>query len=127
LTAPMPKDPVLGGSREVSAKCSWRSPGRLAKGDAECAGSGVSQNQCDVGDRIRSIRQQDLGSLDASLNVVLMRRNSERFLECSTEMMLAQASEPSERGERDLLAHVFLDIAGDGTHLPGGQAAAIQW
>src|SRR5262249_38481341 len=111
-------------SREVSTKFSWRPAGGLAKGDAECARLRVAENQCDLHDRISSIRQQDLGPRDASLDVVLMGGNSKRLLECSTEMMLAQASEPSEREERYLLAHVFFDVGSDGAHLPAGEAAA---
>src|SRR5262249_24334191 len=69
---------------------------------------------------------QQLGALDAPLNVILMRWNSKRSLECSTEMMLAQADKPSERGERNLFAHVLFNITADGAHLPGGKPAAIR-
>src|SRR5262249_49161771 len=113
-------------SREVSAEFFWRPPGVLAKGDTKCARLRVAESQCDLHDRIGSIRQQDLGPRDASLDVVLMGGNSTRLLECSTEMMLAQASEPSEREERYLLAHMFFDVGSDSAHLPAGEAAASQ-
>jgi hypothetical protein len=61
------------------------------------------------------------------LDVVLMRWNSKRSLECSTEMMLAQSSEPSERDERYLLAQAFFDVAGDSARLPASEAAETHW
>jgi hypothetical protein len=52
--------------------------------------------------------------------------NPEGLLECPTEMMLAQPSQPSERDQGYSLGEVFFDVGNDSTHLPRGEAATIR-
>src|SRR5262249_49387114 len=85
---------------DVFAKFARRLPGNLAKGQSKGAVKGVAESQCDIRDRIRSIRQQHLRPLHAPLKKMSLRWNSKGLLEGSTEMMLAQPSEPSKRDER---------------------------
>jgi hypothetical protein len=48
--------------------------------------------------------------LDAPAKVISMRWDSDGLLECPTEMMLAQPSEPSECDQRYLLVEMFFEV-----------------
>ena len=52
-----------------------------------------------------------------------MRRKPEGLLERPAKVIPAELDQLRERGERDLLADVLLDIGGDGPLLPGREAA----
>src|SRR5262245_36370974 len=78
-----------GFASDVFAKFARRLPGNLAKGQGKGAVKGVAESQCDIRDRIHSIRQQHLRPLHAPLKKMSLRWNSEGLLEGSTEMMLA--------------------------------------
>ena len=112
-------------SFELSAIFAWCPSRHLAKCDTERADLRVTHGQCDIRHRFRTIRQQYLGALNASLHMVLMRRNSERLLERPTEMMLAQANQSRKHDEADLIAQVLFDVVDDSTFLPAGETAAI--
>src|SRR5262249_1028795 len=102
-TAPAVVLTVLTGpgfAGDVFAKFARRLPGNLAKGQGKGAVKGVAESQCDIRDRIRSIRQQHLRPLHAPLQKMSLRWNSKGLLEGSTEMMLTWPSEPSKRDER---------------------------
>src|SRR5262245_6192153 len=91
-TAPAVVLTVLTGpgfAGDVFAKFARRLPGNLAKGQGKGAVKGVAESQCDIRDRIRSIRQQHLRPLHAPLKKMSLRWNSKGLLEGSTEMMLA--------------------------------------
>src|SRR5690242_6761717 len=118
---------IIGASRDVSAKFARRLPSNLVEGQSKGAVKGVAESQCDIRDRIYSVRQQHLRPLHAPLKKISLRWNSEGLLEGSTEMMLAQPSEPSKRDERYSLVQVFFDVTDDGTLLPAGKAAATRW
>ena len=91
-TAPAVVLTVLTGpgfAGDVFAKFARRLPGDLAKGQGKGVAKGVAESQCDIRDRIRSIRQQHLRPLHAPLKKMSLRWNSKGLLEGSTEMMLA--------------------------------------
>src|SRR5450631_2355987 len=69
-----------------------------------------------------SPRQHHLRPLDAPVGMVAMRRNAERLLERPAKVKGAQSSPPRQRGKRNLLGKMFLDIGGHDPLLPGGQA-----
>jgi hypothetical protein len=89
-----------------------------ARGLSECrrerAGLAEPHFHSDRCDRGRRVRQQRLGSLDATVRVESMRRHAERLLERSAEMIRTEARELSEGGEGDLICNMLLDIVRDG-------------
>src|SRR5262249_2253929 len=116
-----------GFAGDVFAKFARRLPGNLAKGQGKGAVKGVAESQCDIRDRIRSIRQQHLRPLHAPLKKMSLRWNSTGLLEGSTEMMLACPREPDTGDDRYSLVQVFFHITHDSTSLPAGKAAATRW
>src|SRR5215475_4819344 len=64
---------IIAASCDVSAKFAWRLCGNLAKGRSEGAVEGVAESQCDVGDRICSVRQQYLRPLNPPLKKISLR------------------------------------------------------
>src|SRR5215831_11384220 len=78
-----------GFAGDVFAKFARRLPGNLAKGQGKGAVKGVAESQCDIRDRICSIRQQHLRPLHAPPKKMSLRWNSKGLLEGSTEVMLA--------------------------------------
>src|SRR5262245_24627143 len=77
-------------------------------------------------DRICRVRQQNLRALDSPLKMISKRWNSERLLESSTEMMLAEPSEPSQRAQGYAVVEMFLDVSRDSALLPAGKSAAAR-
>ncbi len=98
---------------------------RLSKSAAERTDLGIAQAERDVRDRVRPVCQKQLGGLHASLHLVLMRRRSERLLECPAKMMLAEPREFRELRQRDLLSQMLLDVSDHSALLPAGEASTI--
>ena len=84
----------------------------------------IAQAECDVRDRYSAIRQSRLGELHASLNLILVGRDSERLLECTAEVVNAEPGKLRKLQQADLLTQMLLYVLDHDTLLPTCETSA---
>ena len=102
----------------------WREPGVLAERRRKGAGLAKAQIDPDLRHRHRGIGQQRLGLLDAQAAHVAVRRQAEGLLERPHEMKGAQPHDVGQRGQRNVVREVLLDVLRNLLLLPAGEPAS---